>query len=98
MIDLLCLLLYPALLIERGGWWVVFAPVTVLALVVDCLANFTTLSIITGDGFPRKGEWTFSTRLERLCKDFGPDQQLYIQIAKKLNRIAPNHNHIKAVL
>jgi len=97
MIDLLCLLLYPALLglAQPTKYWYLI-PITILAWLVDFVANFTTISILVGS-FPKMGEWTFSQRLERLCKETGPDQQLFVEIAKKLNRIDPLHNHIKAV-
>jgi len=94
MIDLLCLLLKPALLGLAGRWYLL--PVTVLAWIVDVVANYTTCSFIVGE-FPRRGEWTFSQRLERLCVERSPEQQLYIQIALKLNRIDPTGKHIKVV-
>ena len=98
MIDLLCLLLYPAIVgLARPTTHWFLMPVTLLAWVVDCLANYTTISMLVGE-FPRWGEWTFSQRLERLCKEPSPDQQLFIQIALKLNRVDPLHCHIKAVL
>jgi hypothetical protein len=44
-------------------------------------------------------ERTISDSLERLCWDYqNPDYALFIQIAKKINRISPTHDHIKAVL
>jgi len=98
MIDLLCLLLYPALVglsNPKKNWYLL--PVTILAWIVDFVANFTTISILVGS-LPKGGEWTFSQRLERLCKETGPDQQLFIEISKKLNRVDPLHQHIKAVL
>lgn len=64
--SLLLALLYPiAIQYERGGWWYLLAPVTLLALVIDVIANYTELALLTWD-FPRRGEWTFSKRLRRL--------------------------------
>jgi len=59
-------ILYPiAVQAERGGWWLIVTPVTFVALILDVVANYTELALITWD-FPTKGEWTFSTRLKRL--------------------------------
>lgn len=64
--TILLALLYPiAVQYDRGGWWRLLAPVTFPALVIDVIANYTELALITWD-FPAKGEWTFSTRLKRL--------------------------------
>jgi len=96
MIDLLLILLKPGLLClsnPKRYWYML--PLLALAWVVDMLANWTTLSLVTGDGFPRRGEWTFSQRLPRLCRTAGPDMLLYIEIAMKLNRIDPLHTHIE---
>lgn len=66
MISLILAILYPiAVQAERGGWWLIVTPVTFIALVLDVVANYTELALITWD-FPAKGEWTFSTRLKRL--------------------------------
>ena len=64
--TILLILLYPiAIQYERGGWWRVMAPVTLLALAIDVIANYTELALLTWD-FPMKGEYTFSTRCKRL--------------------------------
>lgn len=64
--TLLLILLYPiAVQAERGGWWLLVTPVTFVAFLIDVLANYTELALITWD-FPAKGEWTFSKRLKRL--------------------------------
>ena len=64
--SILLLILYPfAIQIERGGLWRLLLPVTLLALIVDVVANYTELALLTWD-WPAKGEWTFSTRLVRL--------------------------------
>jgi len=94
MIDLLCLLLYPALLgLSNPKKYWFFIPITLLAWIVDFIANYTIISILIM-AFPKQGEYTFSQRLGRLVKESGPDQQLFVEIAKKLNRIDPLHNHI----
>lgn len=64
--TLLLALLYPiAVQYERGGYWRLLFPITFPTLVIDVIANYTELSLITWD-FPVYGEWTFSTRLRRL--------------------------------
>ena len=64
--SLLLLILYPvAIQFERGGWWYLVLPVTLLALVIDVIANYTELALLTWD-WPTKYEWTFSTRCKRL--------------------------------
>lgn len=57
----------------------------------------TTWALVAG--WPRKGEWTISHTLERLCQDHQHDDHaLFVQIAKKINRVSPTRDHIKAVL
>lgn len=64
--SLLLLVLYPfAIQFERGGWWRLLFPVTLLALIVDVWCNYTELALLTWDR-PAKGEYTFSTRIKRL--------------------------------
>ena len=40
-------------------------PITLLALLIDVIANYTELALLTLD-FPRQGEYTFSQRCSRL--------------------------------
>jgi hypothetical protein len=95
MMTLLLALLYPiAIQIERGGWWRILAPVTILALIVDLLANFTELSLAMWE-YPRRGEWTFSTRLERLIREQGWRSDIARFVSRILNYIAPSGKHIK---
>lgn len=49
------------------GAWVFALPVVLPGVLIDCLLNYTILAVLTMD-FPRKGEWTFSQRLERLVQ------------------------------
>jgi len=65
-VFLVLALLYPlAIQYRRGGAWLVVAPVTLLALLVDVWCNYTELAFLTWD-FPREGEYTFSQRAARL--------------------------------
>lgn len=97
MIDLLIILLVPALKAVEGGsknplHWLA----AIIAWLVDMLIAHTTWALVAG--FPRKGEWTVSHTLERLCCDFdNPDVLLYIEVARKINRVSPTGRHIKAI-
>jgi len=69
--TLLLALLYPlAIQGLRGGFWRVLLPLTALAWVVDVIANYTELALLTWD-FPRGKEYTFSDRCLRLVKQDG---------------------------
>lgn len=97
MIDLLILLLKPALLWEsdpKKYWYL--TPVALIATVADIIAAHTTWRIIAG--VPQHDEWTISHTLERLCLAPGDDQVFYVSLARKINRMAPNGRHIKAVV
>ena len=98
MIDILILLLGPSLLWESNParYWYL-TPIVFVAWVVDMAIAHSTWAVITG--WPQKNEWTVSHTLERLCVDYqNPDHHLFVQIAKKINRVSPTHDHIKAVL
>ena len=63
---------YPLVIkFKHGGWrrWVCAIPACIVFL-IDILANYTELALLTWD-WPRKGEYTFSTRLARLQFDTG---------------------------
>lgn len=115
MIDLLLLLLGPmlqcndALLKFKSASWkdkfklsikitLLFIP-ALIGIMADIIMNNTTIPLLLGGGWFQ--EWTFSTRLERLCvvdDDVFFSKQLCIEIAKAINRKCPTHDHIKAVL
>lgn len=101
MIDLLILLLAPALrYVEDEGtpWWRMdLAALAIIAWVADISITHTTWALAFG--WPKPYELTISHTLERLCKDKQhPDYELLVQIAKKINRVSPTRNHIRAVL
>jgi hypothetical protein len=50
---------------KRKGWWYSVLPFTFVALVLDVILNYTVFAVLTLD-FPKKREYTFSSRLERL--------------------------------
>ena len=76
--------------------WHLF-PVALIGFVADVCMNNLTVPIFIGGGWLQ--EWTFSTRLERLCAadaPANPDKQFFVQIALKINREA-GFDHIQAV-
>lgn len=97
MIDILILLLKPALLWEsnpRRFWYL--TPLALIAQIADLLACHTAWACIAG--WPQAHEWTISHTLERLCVEHTEDQFFYIHLARKINRMAPGGRHIKAVV
>lgn len=96
MIDILLLLLKPSLLWEsdKARYWYL-TPLVLVAVIADILAAHTVWALLAG--WPRPKEWTISHTFERLCKEQGPDQMLFIEIARKINRLDPKGNHIRAV-
>ena len=98
MIDLLILLLVPALKCTDAGSR---NPLHILAALIawplDLIIARTTFAAVAGRQ-PREGEHTVSDMLENLCHDFEhPDWMLFVQLAKKINR-ATGYLHIKSVL
>ena len=84
--PLACLLLYaPAIQYERGGRWRVLAPLTAVVGAVDIWLNYTTLALYTWD-MPRRGEYTFSKRLERLVANTDWRRAPCRAVARWLNR------------
>lgn len=92
--TILLALLYPlAIQIERGGWWLLVTPITLLALAIDVIANYTELALLTWD-WPQKGEYTFSTRLLRLQHDMGWRGDIALRIKPFLNYFDPQGDHV----
>lgn len=97
MISLL--ILWPLYIIgvqyERGGWWVVLMPITLIALVFDVLLNFTELAALTWDWPRNEYELTFSNRLKRLVHDSGWRGNFARFVARRmLNPFAPGGRHV----
>lgn len=97
MTLLFLILLRPALQAAEGGsrnplHWLAL----IVAFLLDVIIAHTTWALVAG--WPRKGEWTISHTLERLCKTQGKRQQLFIELSKEINRHSPTGKHIKAVL
>lgn len=89
--SLILALLYPiAVQYERGGWWRLVFPVTLVALIIDVWCNYTELALITWD-WPAKREYTFSTRLLRLRYYSGWRGWFARKVAKYLNYFDANH-------
>lgn len=64
-IPLLWVLFVVGIQYQRGGVWRVCLVAALPALVLNVLLNYSLLALISWD-WPRKGEYTFSKRLERL--------------------------------
>ena len=94
--TILLALLYPiAVQYDRGGRWRLLAPLTLLTIGINMLANYTELALLTWD-LPRPGERTFSQRLRRLVNDDGWRGVLARGIAEALNYFAPDGRHVPA--
>lgn len=98
MTDLLLILLVPMMRFlndPKGKWYL--APLAICGFIADiCMNNFTIPIFLDKAWFE---EWTFSTRLERLCsyETIDPGRQaFYIAIALEVNRAA-GFTHIQAV-
>lgn len=74
--------------------WALSAPSVALALAFDVLMNYTLLAALTLD-FPKRGEWTFSKRLERLVRGDGWRARIASGIARILDPFDPSGKHIK---
>jgi len=98
MTEILCLLLYPALLcVSNPRKYFYLIPIAAVAWLLDVILCHTFWA--AAFGWPQAGEITISNTLERLCKDHAnPNWMLFVQIGLAINRIDPNHAHIKAVL
>jgi len=79
---------------QRGGLWYAVLPVTLLALVLDVVLNYTELAVLTLDR-PLWNEWTFSTRLARLRWEADWRGDLARYITRGLDAIAPSGKHIQ---
>ena len=96
MIDVLLALLRPTLLAVEGGsrnplHWLA----ALIALPLDVIIAHTSWAAMYG--WPRRGEWTISKTLERLCVTPSERQRLFVEIAREINRISPTGRHIKAI-
>lgn len=96
MIFLFLLLLRPALLcVDGGSRKPHHVAAALVAWVLDLIIARTTWRLVAG---PLQGsERTISDTLERLCLDINhPDWALFYSLARCINRLSPNGNHIKA--
>lgn len=84
-------ILYPiAVQYERGGWWRLLAPITLVTLLIDVWCNYTELALLLWD-HPQHGEHTFSQRLRRLQYDQGWRGHVALAIIGYLNGVMPDH-------
>lgn len=69
--TILLALLYPiAIQYQHGGWWSILKPLALITAIIDVIANYTELALITWD-YPKEGERTFSQRCARLIHQNG---------------------------
>ena len=97
MISLL--ILWPLYIIgvqyDRGGWWRLLMPITLVALVLDVWLNFTELALLTWDWPRNEDELTFSNRLKRLVHDGGWRGSFARFVARgMLDPFAPGGRHV----
>lgn len=95
MLTLILWIFFPLFIqYKRGGWWSVLLPFAALLFVIDVLANYTELVVVTCD-WPRRGEYTFSNRLFRLQSQVGGMGDFYCWIVGMLNAATPGGLHIQ---
>ena len=96
MIFLFLLLLRPALLCVDGGSRKPHHVLAALvAWVLDLIIARTTWRLFAGP--LQDSERTISDSLERLCLDINhPDWALFYSLARRINRLSPTGNHIRA--
>lgn len=91
--SLILLIFYPlAIQVERGKWWYLVAPLTILIAIVDIIANHTELALVYG--WPKSGEWTFSQRLKRLSYLADWRGDLARWCIWYTNYFDPQHDHV----
>lgn len=85
---------YPlAIQYERGGWWKLLMPFTLVVAIVDVYLNFTTFALCLWSA-PGKKEITFSQHLERLVFDAGWRGVIARLVARFTNHFDPTPPHI----
>lgn len=95
LLPLLWMLYALGIQYQRGGWWRLCLVAAVPALVLNVVLNYTVLALLTWD-WPRKGEYTFSKRLERLVGAPGVRGLLAWYIARHLlDPFDPDGVHIR---
>jgi len=93
MLDILLVLLRPALLYLEDGQRRYFFH-AMLAALADIIIAHTTWAYLYG--WPKENEWTISHTLARLSKDkHHPDYLFFRELVKKINRDSPRGNHIE---
>lgn len=75
--------------------WILSAPIMVMALLWDCVLNYTIFAVLTWD-FPKWKEFTFSQRLNRLvkCDNWRRPVALWVAV-QLLDPYDPSGKHIK---
>ena len=89
MTFLFLLLLRPALKAAEGSRNALHLMAIVIAYPLDVLIAHTAWALIAG--WPKKGEWTVSDTLNRLCHQDDERQHFYIAVAKEVNKLSKGH-------
>ncbi len=85
---------YPlAIQYERGGWWKLLMPFTLVVAIVDVYLNFTTFALCLWSA-PGKKEITFSQHLERLVRQQNLRGKVARAVARFTNHFDPTPPHI----
>lgn len=85
---------YPlAIQYERGGWWKLLMPFTLVVAIVDVWLNWTTFSMLLAST-PGRKEITFSQHLERLVSQQNLRGLIARAVARYTNRFDPTPPHI----
>ena len=91
MISLALALLYPvAIQYKRGGAWVALLPIALVTAIIDVIANYTELALLTWQ-MPLRTEATFSQRLPRLRRGNRWQRFVAAIVIPYLNYFDPGH-------
>ena len=90
MISIITLLCYPLAIQYEVRNWRWLYPFAVTIFVLDVIANYTELVVLTQD-FPEAGEYTFSKRLERLRNGNAWHRFIAHLVIPYLNYFQPGH-------
>jgi len=75
--------------------WVLAIPIVLAAVALDVILNYTLFALLLWD-FPKSGEYTFSSRLERLVRGNGWRAKVSRWVAASLlDPYDPSGRHIK---
>lgn len=75
--------------------WLLAWPLIAAAVILDIALNYTLFALVTAD-FPKRGEWTFSQRLNRIIRGTGWRARVATWLADNLlDPYDPTGQHIR---